>query len=454
MIDGDSTVVAPGQAPADATAQRWRVAVTSGPDAGKDVVVDRARVTAGRHASNDLVLSDAQVSGVHFELVRGEGGVSLRDLGSTNGTWIGGCRVIEVRLAPGVPWSVGGDLLVLERPSEPPAALPHRTSFGGLAGRSAEMRELFAYLEKVAPRDLSVLVEGETGTGKEEAARAIHAASPRAEGPFVVLDCASVPATLVGSVLFGHEKGAFTGADAQRPGVFESASGGTILLDEIGEMPLDLQGRLLRVLERREVARIGSHRPIPVDVRVISATNRDLRREIERGAFRDDVYFRLAQVRIALPPLRARPEDVPLLATRFLQEVCGRNGEPVPAISPDAIEWMTTHPWPGNVRELRNAMERAAALAEGGVLTRAVVVSEGISPRTQEILVDPAVPFKDAKSRVVERFERAYLAAVLRRAGGNVSKASRAAGLARNHFRDLLKEHGLWERAGAEEEDA
>jgi DNA-binding NtrC family response regulator len=304
------------------------------------------------------------------------------------------------------------------------------------------MRELFATLERVSPKPLSVLIQGETGTGKEEVARAIHARSQR-EGEFVVIDATSLPETLAEAVLFGHEKGAFTGATERRIGLFEAANGGTVLIDEIGELPPSLQSKFLRVLERREVVRVGANSPMPIDVRVVAATHRDLRNEIEAGRFREDLYFRIAQVRVQLPPLRDRPEDVPIIADALLEQIGGGARK----LSDDARAYLVSHPWPGNVRELRNVLSRASALASGSDISRNDVAGEGAGfrgTREERAALDLSGTFAEAKGRAIERFESAYLSALLKRCGGNLSKASREADVARHHLRELVKKRGLY----------
>jgi DNA-binding NtrC family response regulator len=329
-------------------------------------------------------------------------------------------------------------------------AEPERASdaarFGGLIGTSVEMRELFATLDRIARSPLTVLAQGETGTGKEELARAIHAASSRRDGPFVVLDAATIPPTLTESVLFGHERGAFTGADVRHIGTFERAHGGTLFVDEIGELPLDLQPKLLRVLESRSFSRVGGTEIIPVDIRLIAATHRDLRAEIDAHRFRDDLYFRLAEARVFLPPLRARPADIPVLAQHFLQEIS--TPEHAVTISDEALQSLSLRKWPGNIRELRNVIARAAALCQDGQITVKDLAGEGFGFRGSEAERDPLDlqgTFAEAKSRAIDRFERAYLDALVRRCGGNLSKASRQADLARNHLRALLKKRGLYD---------
>jgi DNA-binding NtrC family response regulator len=373
--------------------------------------------------------------------------VRVRDAGSTNGTWLGPHRVTEVELASGGELTVGGTLLRLDiDEAASPAAVSVAESFGSLVGRSTAMRELFATLERVAPKNLSVLIQGETGTGKEEVARAIHARSRRADKPFVVLDATSVPDTLAESLLFGHEKGAFAGAEDASAGLFEAADGGTVFLDEIGELPAPMQAMLLRVLEQRTITRVGGRAPVPVDVRVLSASHRDLRHEMEAGRFREDLYFRLAPLRLMLPPLRDRPEDIPILCQKLLAEIVDGGETPV-LIEADAFGQLATQPWPGNVRELRNVLARAAALASGGVIRRGDVAGEGFGfrgTREERSVLDLSGTFASAKGRAIARLEAAYLAALMKRTKGNLSLAAREADLARHHLRDLLKKHNLY----------
>jgi DNA-binding NtrC family response regulator len=414
-----------------------------------------ALATVGRHPTNDLVLSDPQVSGVHLELRRAGERVHVRDAGSTNGTWLGSHRITEIELASGGEIVVGGTTLRVgldDRSSV--AAVSPQSTFGELVGQSTEMRELFATLERVAPKGLAVLVHGETGTGKEEVARALHSRSTRAAKPFVVIDATALPQTLAESLLFGHEKGAFTGADQRRIGFFEAADGGTVFIDEIGELPAPLQSKFLRVLERQEIVRIGGNVPIKIDVRVIAATHRDLRHEIDAGRFREDLYYRLAQVRVALPPLRDRTEDIPLLCQKLLASLPGERDFPV-LIEQGALEFLATQPWPGNVRELRNVLARAAAMAQDGLVRRQDVAGEGFGfrgTRQEREALDVSGTFAHAKEQAIERFESAYLAALMKRCAGNLSQASREADVARHHLRDLLKKRGLYGVSWEDEE--
>jgi DNA-binding NtrC family response regulator len=424
-----------------------KLVATSGPAAGRALAMASALATVGRHATNDLVLPDAQVSGVHLEIRRVGEHVHVRDAGSTNGTWLGPHRITEIDLAPGGEIVLGATTLRLELDQgSSTAAMSALSTFGELVGQSTVMRELFATLERVAPKALGVLIHGETGTGKEEVARALHAKGTRSSKPFVVIDATALPDTLAESLLFGHEKGAFTGADQRRVGYFEAADGGTVLIDEIGELPAHLQSKFLRVLERQEVVRVGGHVPVKIDVRVIAATHRDLRHEIEAGRFREDLYFRLAQVRVLVPPLRDRLEDIPVLCQKLLATLPGERDAPV-LIEQGALEFLASQRWPGNVRELRNVLARAAALAHEGIVRRQDVAGEGLGfrgTRGEREALDLGGTFARAKDRALERFESAYLGALMKRCEGNLSLAAREADVARHHLRDLLKKRGLY----------
>ena len=343
--------------------RKARVSVTRGPDRGSDLEIAGGSVRIGTDPQNDLVLRDDSVSRWHCEVELTADGVRVRDRGSTNGTFAGKMRVFDAAL-PGVISLQLGDSEVTVTPLEEVAACEQIDAdrFVDVLGRAPRMRELFAALQRVAASDVTVLLEGETGTGKDVIAESIHRVSDRREGPFVVFDCSAVPASLIESELFGHERGAFTGAVRARTGVFEQAHRGTLFLDEIGELPTELQPRLLRVLEKREVRPVGGSKVRSVDVRVLAATNRNLRAEVQHGTFRQDLYFRLAGARLLVPPLRDRIEDIPMLVEHFL----ALEGAPISANAiPDHV-WalFSSYRWPGNVRELRNAI-RAAAQAGG-----------------------------------------------------------------------------------------
>jgi two-component system response regulator HydG len=372
----------------------------------------------GTHSSNHLVLHDPAVSRFHCKLTR-EGAIwRVQDNGSLNGTMLDGVRVRDAELgAEGV--LVVGDARLCVRPVEgtDEVSLPTAQSFGALVGASVAMRKLFAVLEKVAPSDINVLLAGESGTGKELVATEIVQRGPRAEQPFVIVDCGAISPNLVESELFGHVRGAFTGADRDRVGAFEAASGGTVFLDEIGELPLALQPKLLRALEAREIRRLGETRARKVNVRVIAATNRDLEREVNRGRFREDLYFRLAVMNLRVPSLRERIDDLPLLVRGFLASLGAEKSD---LFTPQVLAELAEHDWPGNVRELRNHVERAVVLQEPQPTSkRSAAASAG---------VDVGIPYKIAKDAAVDAFERAYVSALLDDAGGNVSRAARPSG--------------------------
>jgi transcriptional regulator with GAF, ATPase, and Fis domain len=378
------------------------------------------------------VLGDDTVSRHHFTLRVDEAGVRVIDAGSRNGTTVDGLRVRDA-------WARSSSLIVagattlrlrlLDDVVELP--LSTRDHFGGLVGGSAAMRQVFAILERVAASDATVLIEGETGTGKELAAEAVHEESARSGGPFVVLDCSAISASLIESELFGHVRGAFTGAVADRPGALEAADGGTIFLDEIGELPLDLQPKLLRALERREIRRVGANDVRRVDVRVVAATNRSLAAEIDAGRFREDLYYRLAVVTVELPPLRERPDDIALLARRFAAEL-GRGA----TLSDRALRAFESQAWPGNVRELRNAVARTLSLGEpSGEPAEPAPVATGV--------IDLSVPLVVARDRLIDGFEERYLREALRQTGGNVTRAAEIAGVSRKFIQRALKRYNL-----------
>ena len=337
-------------------------------------------------------------------------------------------RALEVLLAGGETIRVGGTTLAVERASAVVANLTPKVAFGRMKGASREKRRLYPLCERLAATDVPVVIEGETGTGKEVLAECIHEASARANGPFIVLDCTAIPPTLVESVLFGHERGAFTGATSAHVGVFEEASGGTLFIDEIGDLDLAMQPKLLRAIERGEVRRVGSQKWANVNVRVICATRRSLDAEIEAGRFRDDLFHRLAVARIELPPLRARRGDVAIL----VEEFCKQNGARADAIPRALLATWERAAWPGNVRELRNAVARQLAL---GDLPSDATVGPSFEPASGG--VDTTVPFVAARQRVIDDFERRYVERVLAAHGGNVSQAARASGIARRNFQLL-----------------
>ena len=439
MADDDRpTKIARGRdaAPAGAIGA-VRCQVIDGPDRGAAWTMTGDRCSIGSHDGNDLRLGDATVSRFHCELVRDPRGLRVRDLESKNGTVVDGTRVVDGFVRDGSVLVVGASWVQLEL--GPPAAAAARgpERFGKLVGTAPGMRAAFAALERAAATDATVLLEGETGTGKEEAAAALHAAGKRADGPFVVVDCGAMPRELLLSELFGHEKGAFTGASERRAGAFAEAEGGTIFLDEIGELPLDLQPQLLRVLERREIRRVGSSRYLPVDVRVIAATNRDLRAEVNEDRFRADLYYRLAVVTVRLPPLRERPGDLPDLARALLVHLGADAAAIDRLLDEDLLAALRRGTWAGNVRELRNYLERCLVFDRALPLAPALATPVATADPT-----DPDVPYAIARRAALDRFERDYVHALMARHGGKVQQAANAAGLGRVQLWRLCKKHG------------
>ena len=421
--------------------RRLRLVVIEGEERGKTVAFADGRVRVGARRENELALSDALVSGLHLEISVEASGVRLRDLGSTNGTFVGGLRTFDIYLQVGTEIRIGRTLLRLEtgEDSEAVALHPER-SFGPLVGGSSALRAIFTSLERIAKTSVPALIMGETGTGKEVVARAIHEASARASEPFLAVDCAAIPASLIESELFGFERGAFTGADRAFPGAFERAGAGTILLDELGELPLAVQPKLLRALDSLQIRRLGSERTRPIAARILGATNRDLARMVNQGTFRDDLYYRLAVAEIHLPPLRERREDIPLLVTLFLSRIDDPSAKK--EIDAETLAGLCQHSWPGNVRELRNAVQRIALLGESGPPRRAgqPVVMPEAPARSLPMRFD--LPYKQARDLVLGDFRERYLRAVLDRAGGAIAQAARMAGVDRMTFYRLLKPAG------------
>ena len=434
--------------------RRVRLEVTEGPDKGLAGDFDSDRISVGTAPGASLALTDRTVSRHHCEIEIGADGFLLRDLGSTNGTFVEGLRAREVFLRDGVRLSVGGDRILFRSLSdEAELELSAQERFDELVGTGPAMRRVFALLSKLGPRAVPVLLTGESGTGKELCARALHRASPRAAAPLVVVDCGGLPASLIEDELFGHERGAFTGADRVRTGAFERADGGTLFLDEVGELSLELQPKFLRALEAGEVARLGGGEPRKVDVRLVAATNRDLRTEVNRGSFRVDLYYRLSVVELRLPPLRERPEDIPALVRHFLERAERAAGTHY-QIGAATLEKLQRQRWPGNVRELRNFVERTISLAGGPALDDTAAEEEWPEPAAPAARRQPEppsataeslllLPFKTAKREHTEPFERRYLEALLARTEGNVSKAAREAGLDRAYLIQLLHKYDL-----------
>ena len=414
--------------------------VLSGPDRGEQVTFGTEPITIGSAPSCDLVLSDRTVSRRHVTVSLERDQVIVRDLSSTNGSFTHGSRFKEIAIGYGAELRLGKTVLKFlprEEAVEPEESAEE--SFGQLLGRDAKMRRLFALLRDIAPSDTTVLIEGETGTGKELIAEEIHRHSRRANGPFVVFDCGAVPRELIESTLFGHVKGAFTGAIADRKGAFAEAHGGTIFLDEIGELALDLQPALLRALDKRAVRRVGANAYEQVDVRVIAATNRDLREEVARKNFREDLFYRLAVLRVHLPPLRERGRDIDVLTEHFMRQFAAERNLHIP---PAEVQRLRAYGWPGNVRELRNVIERACVLSKGESLN----IEDALGDEIQAPLsigFRMGLPFKEAKGQLVEQFEREYIVDLMKRHRMNLSAAAREAQIDRKHLRELLRKYGL-----------
>jgi DNA-binding NtrC family response regulator len=428
--------------------QALRVTVTRGPDRGASAVVDRRGIIVGRATGAGLHLTDGAVSSFHVELMARPEGLLVRDLSSHNGTFFAGARIASATVPPESTLEVGASTLEVKVEAGLAPPEDERASFGPMRCASSAMRTLFARLARIAPTELSVLLEGPAGTGKELAARAIHEASSRAKGPFVVVDCATIPSELTESVLFGHEPE--VGTEGRSTGVFDAADGGTLLLKEPGDLATDLQPKLLRVLETREVTSAGAARGSrPIRVRVLASTRQDLRERVNTATFREDLYLRLAQARAVLPPLGARTEDISPLAQHFLRSLpVGVEG--ARDVARDALEELTRREYPGNVRELRNTVERASLLAKGPTITTGDLAFERLlsaererATRTESVELEP---FKDAKRSLVDEFERDYLKALLLRTGDNLSRASAISGVERHHLRNLFRKHALWEK--------
>jgi DNA-binding NtrC family response regulator len=448
MVDEDSTALSRRPDALDGpVVSQFILEVTEGGDISRSFTIDGTQPTRlylGKSTACEIRLSDPRVSRRHAAFEPDGVYLRLTDLESLNGTFVNGVRACDVRLEGGETVRVGSSAIKVTKAGtkvSPPATLANR--FGRVFGASPEMRRLFPLCERLAKSDVPVIIEGETGTGKELLAESIHEASARAKGPFVVFDCTAVPPNLVESALFGHEKGAFTGAVSARRGVFEQADGGTLLIDEIGDLEIGLQAKLLRALERAEIQRVGGTGWTRVDVRILCATRRDLEREIQAGRFRDDLFYRLAVARLERPPLRRRAGDVAMLVHHFWQALRGPRAE----LTSDVVARFESYAWPGNVRELHNAIAHRIALGDladiesirrSGPSVAAQAAGEVASSATVGDVVGrvirDGVPFITARSLVLADFERRYCEWVLERNGGNATKAAASSGIARRYF--------------------
>ncbi len=417
--------------------RQYQVTIVGGPENGVTRPIIGS-LMVGSHPDAGLVLSDSTVSRYHVELSARPDGVRVRDLESTNGTYLGGTRVTEVIVEDQATLSVGKTALRIGMVEADLGVPEEQSSFGSAIGASSTMKQLFGILNKVAPSDSTVLLLGETGTGKEVLARTIHLKSKRATRPFVTVDCGAVAPTLIESELFGHVRGSFTGAVADRNGAFLEADGGTLFLDEVGELPLELQPKLLRVLEAGTIRRVGEDKHRHIDVRIIAATHRDLEKEIEAGRFRRDLYYRLAVVLVTVPPLRDRLDDIVLLTQHFVKQM-GRGDFEIPRA---LMARFAAYHWPGNVRELRNLVERSLAGADVDPMPMdSLPATRTSSGGSGENIID--LPFKEAKERLVESFTKEYLVAMLEKCDGNISQMAREAGIARNYVHRLVTKYAL-----------
>jgi DNA-binding NtrC family response regulator len=462
--------------------RQCKLVVLKGADRGREYVIAQDLIRVGKSDEMDLALKEETVSRVHFEIARDAKGYLLRDLRSTNGTYLDGAEIKEAYLRAGSVISAGAAQIKFQPYEERIEILPSdKEQLGELVGKSTRMREIYGLIERIAPTDATVLLEGETGTGKDLVARTLHSLSRRRGGPFIVVDCGAVTGSLIESELFGHEKGSFTGAANTRQGAFELANGGTVFLDELGELSLDLQPKLLRVLEQRELRRVGGSKTMKIDIRVVAATKKDLKSEVEKGKFREDLYFRLSVVPITMPSLRARREDIPLLVAQFLAKLPGGEaeggaGEPL-RVDDATMGALMAHDWPGNIRELRNVLERALAMGADprrliaplgdrriavptaqfpsvGAAGSSGVFDGGADGGFGAFEFRPDQPFRDQKERWSDEFERRYLTWLLGRADGNISKAARDADMDRKYLHKLLKKHNLTSSGGGDGVDS
>jgi len=435
------------QIPSAVAVPRLRVSVEreGGKATDRVVELEGERIRVGSHQSNELVLFDRSVSRFHCMLSLSRNNWSLTDTDSLNGTVLSGVRIRDAILPSGECQILIGDSVLRVTQLTPGRVepVPAVSRFGELRGRTLVMRQVFSVLERIAPTDVTVLIQGESGTGKELVAHELLRRSARAKGPFIIVDCSAISPTLIESELFGHIKGAFTGADRTRTGAFEAANGGTIFLDEVGEMPIDMQPKLLRALENREVRRAGENETRKIDVRVLAATNRNLEREVNRGRFREDLYFRLSVVAVRLPPLRERPEDIPDLVHGFLERMGASEDEKL--FTPQVYQSLARLDWPGNVRELRNYIERTIVLGNAAEASKAMG-SRAPEPGAEASKVPARAidsAFKVAKEQLISQFERTYLEQLMAWAGGNVSRASRKAKLDRMYLHRLLSRYEI-----------
>ena len=424
MSEGEVTRTQMGAGIERLRTHEYTLEVVDGPDKGKTLRTRARVVRIGTSPENEFEVNDGTTSRFHARIEADIFGHRLTDNDSKNGTFVGDLRSRDVYLNPGALLRIGGNTMRYQPGSEAvEIELSRATRFGRIIGQSAAMREIFAILERVALTDMTILVEGESGTGKELVAEAVHQHSKRKDGPLVVFDCSAVAPNLIESELFGHVKGAFTGAVVSRAGAFERAQGGTLFLDEVGELPPALQATLLRVLEDRRVRPVGSEREMPVDVRIVAATNRPLSNDVASGRFRADLYYRLQVVEIRLPALRAHKEDIPDLVAHFIDTLAPRLGVPPIEVTPDEMGYLQQYDWPGNVRELRNLIERS--LIVGALNVSALYQS---LPRPSPTAVAP--PSAGGPTDL-HAMEKQHILAVLESVQGDKTQAAVLLGISR-----------------------
>ena len=424
---------------------RFELKVVDGPDNGLSRTYGQEVVQIGTAQINDLVLADKTVSRFHIKIENKNNQFILTDVDSTNGTFIGRQRIRSVYLEDTTQIEVGGTKLRFKLLGDKTTfSLPERDFMGAIIGRSSQMRQLYVQLERIAKSEMPVIIEGETGTGKDLVAQVIHDHSDRKEEAFEVLDCAAIPDTLIESELFGHVKGAFTGADRDRPGIFERAHKGTVFLDEMGELKLEMQPKLLRVLETGQVRRVGGDTPIAVDVRVVAATHRSLRDMVNQAKFREDLFYRLAVCQIYMPALRERREDIPLLIEHFIKRFQAASKQAQPAeMDAATLEEFCNNMWPGNVRQLRNAVERYAVMGTSDFNVRPQrefqTPNSAATPMEFNNTNYQNMPLKEAK----EAFEKQYLDALIKRHHGNIQESAQIAELHPKSLARLLRRYTI-----------
>lgn len=425
---------------------KCKLTVVNGPQKGEEFILTRPIIRVGTKSDNEIVIKDDTVSRTHFQITQSKDGYLCQDAESLNGVFINGIRVKEAFVSEGSIIRIGSTELKFLPMDETFEVVPSKKSrYANLIGGSMAMRKIYTIIDKIASSDVTVIIEGESGTGKELVAAAIHEKSKRNKKPFVVFDCSAVAENLIESELFGHEKGSFTGATGLRHGAFELADSGSIFLDEIGELNIDMQPKLLRVLENRSIRRVGGDRTMPIDVRVVAATNRHLESEVKQGNFREDLFYRLNVVPIFLPPLRKRKEDIPMIVEHFIEQHNEENPDRTcEGISTSAMELLLAYDWPGNVRELKNTISRAFSFMEGKqILPDDIPERVRVPIARAELDIREDLGFKDAKEQWVASFEKQYLAEILKKNGFNISAAAKEAGIDRKSVQRLIRKYNL-----------